>query len=96
MQLTAEQAFWLKAQETIKYRRAPQVKAYKPSRYRPHQFGEGNPQSVLTWQDVREIRSRPIADNEAEIAREFGVNRSTICRIRRGESWKEKTCTISR
>jgi len=52
----------------------------------PHNtIGERNPQSKLTEEQVREIRQ---STQTAEFVRRFGVCRSTIQSIRRGDTWK--------
>ena len=56
--------------------------------------GESHPQAKLTEEDVRQIRARHIRGknqnfpgNTDELMEEFGVGRSTICRIAKGKAW---------
>lgn len=58
--------------------------------------GERNPRSKLTLEDVVEIRkivphiNHPVALTHEEIARRYGVSKSTIAQISRGAIWREK------
>ena len=49
-------------------------------------FGEENLMSKLTKEAVREIRRTP--KHTKGLAAKFGVDRSLICRIRSGKSWR--------
>lgn len=51
--------------------------------------GENNTFSKLTWQKVREIRSRydTTANKTTELAKEYGVHRDTILRIAKKKGW---------
>lgn len=52
------------------------------------EFGEDNSQSVLTEQDVREIRKlRKDGNTYTSIAKIFGVNIQTVCNVCSGKSW---------
>jgi len=54
-------------------------------------YGESNPRSVLTAEQVEEIKKRFASggrQNRSAIAREFSVCPSAIGRIFRGETWK--------
>lgn len=51
--------------------------------------GERHGHSRLTWDQVRDIRRRYVVGNGYELAREFGVNRSTVSMIVSGKAWKE-------
>ena len=51
-----------------------------------HFHGETHPMAKLTDVDVRQIRSTT-GVTQREIAEQFGVNRSVICRIRNGSLW---------
>jgi NUMOD3 motif len=55
--------------------------------------GEGNPRSKLTWEQVREIRSKyvPRLYSKPKLALEYGVSESVIGKIIAGISWKEET-----
>lgn len=48
--------------------------------------GERNGRSVLTSQDIAYIRSSSASG--AAIARELGVSKVLVCKIRRGDAWK--------
>lgn len=50
-------------------------------------YGEATNSCRLSVYDVRVIRSSP--DRSGILARRYGVNRTTIQRIRRGETWME-------
>ncbi len=51
--------------------------------------GERNPTSKLTLEQVREIRERYArGENQRALGREFGVSKSLIGNIVRGEAWK--------
>lgn len=54
----------------------------------PVHYGEKHHNAKLTLDDIRCIRAEPpfVGDN-AMLARCFGVSKSTIARIRRGDSW---------
>ncbi len=52
-----------------------------------HYIGGNNPAARLSADDVLEIRTR--SESEPSLAREFGVSRATIGRVRRGESWRD-------
>jgi len=52
-----------------------------------HYVGGQNPASRLTATEVEEIRA--LTGPESKIAAKFGVSRSTIGRIRRGEAWAD-------
>ena len=56
--------------------------------------GEQHWNARLTWEQVREIRS-PVNDDEsnAELARRFGVNKTTIRLIRANSTWHDPTYT---
>ena len=67
------------------------------SRY--DQGGDSNPQSKLTWAQVKEIRSRyrpsrgggdgsRVQGSQRALAAEFGVSRSVIKNIVQGHKWK--------
>lgn len=43
--------------------------------------------SILTPDQVAEIRSTPLPTRHADLARRFGVTATTIARIRRGLTW---------
>ncbi|NLE99687.1 MAG: HNH endonuclease [Anaerolineales bacterium] len=53
--------------------------------------GENNPSSVLTWEQVREIRERYGAGaiTQTALANEYNVNRTTIAHIIYDVSWRE-------
>lgn len=51
--------------------------------FRP--IGEQHASAKLTLEDVQEIRSSPLSARP--LAAQFGVTFSTICRVRRGETW---------
>lgn len=53
-----------------------------------HARRESHPKARLTWGEVRQIRARPHASGPA-LAKEYGVSRSAIYAIRKGETWKE-------
>lgn len=59
-----------------------------PSRTRPECLlrGERHHQAKITEADAIEIRRRR-GDPSAALAAEYGVSRTTICSIRRGETW---------
>lgn len=50
-------------------------------------YGESNGQSKLTQAKVFEIKSRPNS-TQRELAKEYGVNQSTISLIRSGKLWR--------
>lgn len=51
--------------------------------------GEKNPAAKLTWPQVEEIRRRSVwGETRAQLAREFGVTKSMISKIRSGDNWK--------
>lgn len=63
-----------------------------PWRRSPHLVprGERHSQAKLTWQIIREIRSRVAAgEAQSSLAREFLVDQSTVSHIVRGKSWRE-------
>lgn len=47
--------------------------------------GEKNPSAKLTWEDVTEIRSRPMSISK--MADHFGISATHVKRILRGEAW---------
>lgn len=51
-------------------------------------LGESNPRAKLSWSQVREIRSL-VRISRHEIARRYGMGRTTISAILDGKSWKE-------
>lgn len=51
-----------------------------------HVRGSDHVRAKLTEEDVRAIRASP--DKHAEIAAQFGVDTSTVTRIKAGEAWK--------
>jgi hypothetical protein len=51
-------------------------------------FGEENPMSKLTEEQVKEIRSRYVSGNGYKLAKEFGVWPMTINRIVRNVTWR--------
>ena len=51
--------------------------------------GEAHPMAKLTQEQVDEIRRRK-KENGAALAREFGVNKSTVYRVRKGIRWKKE------
>jgi hypothetical protein len=52
------------------------------------QRGEKHGGAKLTWDEVREIRSLLNAGHYGkDVARQFGVSKSTISFIRRGQTW---------
>lgn len=58
--------------------------------------GENHPLHKLTEENVRYIR-RSVANHErsqAELARRFGVDPSTIRQVVVGETWKRVTLTV--
>jgi hypothetical protein len=58
-----------------------------------NQSGEGNPRAKLTWEKVREIRSKylPRIYTKSKLAIEYNVSESVIGKILSGASWKENT-----
>lgn len=53
-----------------------------------HLLGSANSESKLTEEDVIEIRKKLLAkEKQSEIARQFGVSYSMICRISKGKNW---------
>jgi len=55
----------------------------------PHVYhGEAHPMAKLTQAQVEEIKARR-KERGADLAREFGVNRTTIYRVLNGIRWKE-------
>ena len=50
--------------------------------------GEEHARAQLTWEDVRFIRSHPELNN-AELARQFRVDRSTIRLVRANATWRD-------
>ena len=50
--------------------------------------GENNPKTVLTDEQVREIRNRYVRGKGAELGREFGVSRMVIGKIANRRSFK--------
>jgi hypothetical protein len=67
------------------------IDAYKKGRVIPppqHMFGETNPNSKLTEQQVRDIKRRLNNESSYKLAREYGVNKSTILSIANGHTWK--------
>lgn len=49
--------------------------------------GEDNPNSKLTIEQVREIRSSPL--NTVQLGKIYGVGKSQISKIKRNEMWKD-------
>lgn len=54
-----------------------------------HYVGGNNPSSVLAPSQVQAIRALQGKKSETDVGHEFGVSRSTIGRIWRGESWAD-------
>lgn len=52
-------------------------------------YGEQNPQSVLTKQKVARIKARLGKTPQSSLAKEFGVSRSAISGISTGRLWKD-------
>jgi group I intron endonuclease len=67
----------------------PDFRAYKSL----SQTGERNPRSKLTWEKVREIRSKyvPRIYTKPMLALEYDISESVIGKILAGISWKEPT-----
>ena len=58
----------------------------------PSQNGEGNFNSKLTVKDVKEIKRRlENKELQKDIAKDFGINRSHVSRIKNGYAWSEKS-----
>lgn len=57
-----------------------------------HGFGERNGQSRLTEDQVRAIFARA-GESAGALAREFGVNQTTVSAIRRGKLWRRCNLT---
>jgi DNA-binding transcriptional regulator YiaG len=55
----------------------------------PRHVGETHPQAKLTLEQVRSIRSRAAGVTNTELARTYGVSKSTIGLIIKGRKWKE-------
>jgi transcriptional regulator with XRE-family HTH domain len=51
-----------------------------------HYVGEKNGRSKLTEENVKEVLTSEL--NDRQLADKFGVTRSTISSVRRGESWQ--------
>jgi hypothetical protein len=75
----------------------------KPRRPRARPFprvnvGEANPMAKLTWRAVRAIRRRARhGAAPSELAAEYGIDRTNVHRILRGDAWREpepKPCVI--
>lgn len=49
--------------------------------------GEKHPMSKLKTTDILEIRRKINGRNCSEIAREYGINRSTVIQIKNGQRW---------
>ncbi len=79
---TRSLGFGLIATETV-HRRVPVTVRKKPM-LRCHQ-GSKNPNAKLTESLVREIRNAE--GNQREIGARFGINKSTVSRIKRREHW---------
>ena len=63
------------------------------SRLPVHRPGELNPCAVLTWDSVRQIRALSSGGHRnADLARRYGVDPSTISQIVRGRNWREVAC----
>lgn len=60
----------------------------KPDNKKMARIGENNPKTILTDEQVREIRSRYVRGKGAELGREFGVSRMVIGRIANRRSFK--------
>ena len=58
-------------------------------------FGEKQHASKLTRQDVDEIMVLRGAKSQSQIAKLFGVSRSTVGRVLSGEAWKHYTVRVS-
>lgn len=55
----------------------------------PRRCGEANNKAKLTESTVRDIRRRARAgESAADIARSFGINKTTACNIINGKTWK--------
>lgn len=50
--------------------------------------GDKNPRAKLSWDEIREIRSRQ-GVSQSKLAEEFGVVQSVIGGIRSGKLWRE-------
>lgn len=66
-----------------------------PGAPRPYARGEGNPRAVLTWEKVRSIRREYVANEMSyqQLANKYGIGHVTVCRIIRGETWKDPAYT---
>lgn len=49
--------------------------------------GERHPNAKLTWEQVCEIRGRMGIERQHDLAARFGIARSTVQRIQKGERW---------
>lgn len=77
---------------SIFYKRGDRSGAYTHPEMRPR--GEDHGMAKLTWEQVREIRSRYKwlgigGDSAQALAKEFGISRRNVCGIVNYDTWKE-------
>jgi hypothetical protein len=63
--------------------------AYRKGRRLPRvMVGEANPRARVTRKEVRLIRAS--GERPADLARRYGISRSTVSNIRAGRTWKDE------